>query len=90
MPILEANRYGKHRVLVLRMGRESDLHEVWELEPDVLLAGDLEASYVSPDNSLIVPTDTMKSTVHALAHDHLGTCRTTFARVLGAGSVRSC
>lgn len=90
MPILEANRYGRHRVRVLRMGRESDLYEVWELEPDVLLAGDLEASYVSPDNSLIVPTDTMKSTVHALAHDHLGTCRTTFARVLGAGSVRSC
>ncbi len=90
MPIFEANRYGKHRVRALRMGRESDLHEVCELEADVLLAGDLEASYVSPDNSLIVPTDTVKSTVHALAHDHLGTYHTNFARVLGAGSVRSC
>jgi urate oxidase len=84
MPILEANRYGKHRVRVLRVGRESELHEVCELEADVLLAGGLEASYVSPDNSSIMPTDTVKNTVHALAHDHLGTCRTTFARVLGA------
>jgi xanthine dehydrogenase accessory factor len=67
MPILEANRYGKHRVCVLRVGRASELHEVCELEADVLLAGDLEASYVSPDNSSIVPTDTVKDTVHALA-----------------------
>jgi urate oxidase len=30
-----------------------------------------------------VPTDTVKNTVHVLAHDHLQTCRTSFAKITG-------
>ncbi len=83
MPKLENSRYGKHRVRVLGVLREGGNHDVCEVEADVLLGGELAASYLSEDNTPIVPTDTVKNTVHALAHDALGTCRTTFARVLG-------
>ncbi|MDA0293158.1 MAG: urate oxidase [Verrucomicrobia bacterium] len=80
---LKSNQYGKAMVRVMKVLRGTQ-HEVCELEADVLLRGDLEGSYFGPDNSSIVPTDTVKNTVHALAYDALGTCRTSFAKVLGA------
>lgn len=83
MPTLVQNRYGKHRVRVLRVIKDTPEHEICELEVDLLLAGDLNASYLSDDNTSIVPTDTVKNTIHALAHDDLGTCRTRFAIMLG-------
>lgn len=82
MANLESNQYGKCRVRVLKVLR-GDRHQVCELEADVLLRGDLDGSYLSDDNSSIVPTDTVKNTVHALAYDHLGTCRVSFAKVIG-------
>ena len=84
MATLESNRYGKFRVRVMKVLRHDDSHhDVCELEADVLLHGELAGSYLSDDNSSIVPTDTVKSTVHILAHDHLETCRTSFAKVVG-------
>lgn len=83
MSKLTTNRYGKHKVRVLKVHREGERHEVCELEADVMLSGDLEGSYFSEDNSSIVPTDTVKNTVHVLAHDHLGTGRAAFATVIG-------
>jgi urate oxidase len=80
---LESNRYGKFRVRVMKVMRHDESrHDVCELEADVLLHGDLAGSYLSEDNSSIVPTDTVKNTVHVLAHDHLETCRTSFARII--------
>lgn len=83
MPRLEMNRYGKHRVRVLRVLQEDSTQDVCELEVDLLLGGDLADSYLTEDNASIVPTDTVKNTIHVLAHDHLGKCRTSFAGVLG-------
>lgn len=84
MATLESNRYGKFRVRVMKVHRHDDgRHDVCELEADVLLHGELAGSYLSDDNASIVPTDTVKNTVHFLAHDHLGTCRTSFAKTLG-------
>jgi urate oxidase len=81
---LESNRYGKFRVRVMKIIRHDETHhDVCELEADVLLQGNLAGSYLSDDNLSIIPTDTVKNTVHILAHDHLGTCRTSFARVIG-------
>lgn len=79
---VESNQYGKSRVRVLKVLR-GEKHEVCELEADVLLSGDLDGSYLSDDNSSIVPTDTVKNTIHLLAHDHLKTCRVDFAKVIG-------
>ncbi|MEM1083869.1 MAG: factor-independent urate hydroxylase [Verrucomicrobiota bacterium] len=83
MTKLTTNRYGKHKVRVMKVIRDGEHHEVCELEAAVLLEGDLEGSYLSDDNSSIVPTDTVKNTVHVLAHDHLATGRTAFAVKLG-------
>jgi urate oxidase len=80
---LESNRYGKFRVRVMKVLRHDDSqHDVCELEADVLLHGELAGSYLSDDNSSVVPTDTVKNTVHLLAHDHLETCRTSFAKII--------
>ncbi len=84
MPHLSQNRYGKSRVRFLKTIRHSETHhDVCEIEADVLLSGDLDSSYLSDDNSSIVPTDTCKNTLTLLAHDHLETCRNTFARIIG-------
>ncbi|MCW1923746.1 urate oxidase [Luteolibacter arcticus] len=84
MATLESNRYGKFRVRVMKVLRHDDSHhDVCELEADVLLHGELAGSYLSEDNSSVVPTDTVKNTVHVLAHDHLETCRTSFAKIIG-------
>jgi urate oxidase len=83
MARLESNRYGKHRVRVLKVLRDEGRHEVCELDVDVLLEGELTAAYHSADNSSIVPTDTVKNTVQVLALDALTTCRTSFSNVLG-------
>lgn len=84
MPTLTQNRYGKSRVRFLKTIRHSPTHhDVCELEADVLLSGDLDSSYLSEDNSSIVPTDTCKNTLHLLAHDHLSTCRNSFAKIIG-------
>lgn len=84
MATLESNRYGKFRVRVMKLIRHDETHhDVCELEADVLLQGELAGSYLSADNLSIVPTDTVKNTVHFLAHDHLETCRTSFAKVIG-------
>ena len=64
--------YGKQRVRVLKLMRQAARHELKELEIGVRLEGDFDASYTAADNSMVVPTDTMKNTIHALAHQHLG------------------
>lgn len=69
MSKLEYNHYGKHMVRLLRVKQNGNTHEVAEWEADVLLEGDLDGSYLSDDNASVVPTDTVKNTVLALAHD---------------------
>ena len=65
MSKLEFNHYGKHMVRLLRVNKNGPAHEVSEWEADVLLEGDLAGSYLSEDNSSVVPTDTVKNAVLA-------------------------
>lgn len=74
--------YGKQRVRVLKVLRGAPRHEVKELEVGVRLEGDFESSYTAADNSKVVATDTMKNTVHVLAHQHLGLQTEPFALLL--------
>ena len=69
--ILAENRYGKQRVRVLKVFRSADRHAVKELTVSCLLHGDFSAPHLGPDNSPVVPTDTVKNTVHILAKDIL-------------------
>lgn len=68
MNIVE-NRYGKSKVRVARIVRNEDRHEFYEMTVAIALEGDFDSSYRDGDNSLVLPTDTMKNTVYALAKD---------------------
>jgi urate oxidase len=83
MGTLGPSRYGKQKVRVMRKRVEGDRHSVVEISADVLLEGAFERSYLSDDNTQIVATDTVKNTIVALAHDHLGPCIEAFALILG-------
>lgn len=80
---LESNHYGKRVVRLLRVTREEIIHHVAEWEADALLEGDLAGSYLSDDNSSVVPTDTVKNTILALAHDLETATRDEFALAVG-------
>ncbi len=79
---LTAQRYGKDRVRVLKVLREGATHTVKELEVSVSLEGDFAESYTESDNAKVVPTDTMKNTVNAMAHRHLGAETEPFVKLL--------
>lgn len=67
MITLADNRYGKSRVRVMRVQRGPGQHSVTEWNVDVSLKGDFGDCFERGDNSRILPTDTMKNTVYALA-----------------------
>ncbi len=84
MPLI-SQRYGKARVRVLRVVREADgSHAVHEVTASVMLQGEFDDAYLTDDNHQVVPTDTMKNTVHALAREHLGGVLEHFALALGS------
>jgi urate oxidase len=80
--ILAENRYGKQRVRVLKVIRTPERHTVKELTVSCLLHGDFTAPHYGPDNSPVVPTDTVKNTVHVLAADFLTENSEAFATQL--------
>jgi urate oxidase len=79
---LASHRYGKSRVRVMKILRDGATHTIKELEVAVALEGDFATSYTAGDNSLVVATDTMKNTVHVLAHRHLGRETERFVQTL--------
>ena len=70
--MLGANRYGKSGVRVFKLHRGEDRDEITDVTVRVLLSGDYREAHVSGDNRNVLPTDTMKNTLYALAQDHLG------------------
>jgi urate oxidase len=71
---LGPNRYGKdgiRLVLVSRPDGDGGAHLLRDLTVDVRLEGDFETVHTEGDNSSVLPTDTMRSTVYALAKEHL-------------------
>jgi len=67
MITLGENQYGKSRVRVMKVERYGDRHEVFEWNVEVWLKGDFTECFEDGDNSRILPTDTMKNTVHSIA-----------------------
>ena len=67
---LGENNYGKQRVRLLRVARQESRHDIKELTLGIRLDGDFEAAHTKGDNQKILPTDTMKNTVYALARQH--------------------
>src|SRR5882724_6267972 len=65
--VLCGNNYGKSRVRVLKVTRHPDRHDLVELAVGVQFEGDFDAVHTAGDNRGVLPTDTMKNTVNALA-----------------------
>jgi urate oxidase len=65
--ILVQNNYGKSRVRMVKVARHGDRHDLQEIEVKIAFEGDFETAHTVGDNSRILPTDTMKNTVYALA-----------------------
>jgi urate oxidase len=67
---LGKNTYGKNAVNLSRIIRHNDYHEFRQISVNVVLEGDFETAHTLGDNSMILPTDTQKNTVYALAKEH--------------------
>jgi urate oxidase len=67
---LGPNRYGKAETRLVTVARDGDRHTLTDLTVSVALAGDLDATHLTGDNSAVLPTDTQKNTVYALARRH--------------------
>ncbi|HUY82448.1 MAG TPA: urate oxidase [Acidobacteriaceae bacterium] len=81
---LSENQYGKARVRVMKVGRGAGQHRVDEWTVEVWLTGDFARCFLEGDNSVILPTDTMKNTVYSLARDSKATTIEGFAKELVA------
>ncbi len=81
-PKLIQQRYGKSQVRLSRIVRTDSRHEFTELTIDISLSGDFDRAYTDGDNQQVIPTDTMKNTVYALAKTQgIASCE-NFAQVL--------
>lgn len=71
--VLGRNQYGKAEVRVVKITRDTDRHEIEDLNVTSQLRGDFAAAHLDGDNAHVVPTDTQKNTVYAFARDGIGT-----------------
>lgn len=67
---LASNSYGKSGIRLVKLARRGGRHDVADLTVAVRFEGDFEAAHSAGDNSGVLPTDTMKNTVYALAKEH--------------------
>jgi urate oxidase len=61
------NSYGAAHVRLVKVRRLQDRHDMKELSVGIQFEGEFESSYTSGDNRSILPADTIKNTVYALA-----------------------
>jgi urate oxidase len=67
---LVQDSYGKYAVRVGKITRYDDHHDFKEIHVNIQLEGDFTTVYTEGDNTSVLPTDTMKNTIYALAQDH--------------------
>ncbi|KAB8192824.1 urate oxidase [Nonomuraea phyllanthi] len=67
---LGPNRYGKAEIRLVRVVRDGPVHHVKDLNVSTSLSGDMEAVHLTGDNAAVLPTDSQKNAVYALAGKH--------------------
>ena len=63
------DNYGKSRVRLMKVARHGEHHELQNLTVKITFEGDFTGVHTIGDNSLVLPTDTMKNTVYTLARE---------------------
>src|SRR6478672_5443693 len=79
---LGKDSYGKNAINLSKIIRHEGYHEFRQISVNVSLQGDFERAYTMGDNSKILPTDTQKNTVYALAKEHFTSSIEDFALYL--------
>lgn len=82
MARLGANRWGKSEVRLSKVHRGNRVDDFSDLTVQVLLEGEVEGAHTEGDNSSVLPTDTMRNTIYALAPDNLTKDLEAFGAVL--------
>ena len=67
--MLAENSYGKSGIRLVKVVRREGGHDLRDVTVAVRFEGRFEAAHVAGDNSAVLPTDTMKNTVYALARE---------------------
>ncbi len=71
MPVtLSENNYGKQAVRLVTVRRGAERHRLQDVTVAIHFSGDFTSAYTDGDNQEVLPTDTMKNTVYALAAQH--------------------
>jgi urate oxidase len=65
--MLAETAYGKSSVRLVKVTRRRDRHDLKDLTVAIRFEGEYDRSYTEGDNRDVLPTDTMKNTVYALA-----------------------
>lgn len=81
--VLGANQYGKAENRVVRIYRDTDRHEIRDLNVSTSLRGDFEDAHITGDQAKVLPTDTQKNTAFAYAKEHGVTSPEDYAIALG-------
>ncbi|HEX9759754.1 MAG TPA: urate oxidase [Candidatus Acidoferrales bacterium] len=66
---LADNSYGAARVRVARVHRHTERHDFQEMDVVIRFEGDFESAFTSGSNKKILPADTIKNTVYAMARE---------------------
>lgn len=67
--VLGPNQYGKAENRVVRIYRDSDRHEIRDVNVSTSLRGDFSAAHRTGDQAQVLPTDTQKNTCYAYAKE---------------------
>ncbi len=81
--VLGANQYGKAENRVVRIYRDTDRHQIRDLNVSTALRGDFDEAHTTGDQINVLPTDTQKNTSFAFAKEHGVTSPEDYAIALG-------
>src|ERR1043165_3890114 len=79
---LGANSYGKSAVRLVKISRDGQRDTIRDFTVDLTLEGAFDAAHTAGDNSMVLPTDTMKNVVYAKARETAVGSPEKFALVL--------
>jgi urate oxidase len=87
---LGSNQYGKAENRVVRIYRDTDRHEIRDLNVSTSLRGDFAAAHTDGDQSQVLPTDTQKNTAFAYAKKHGVSSPEDYALALAGRLLEAC
>jgi len=67
--VLGQDQYGKAETRVVRIYRDTERHEIRDLNVSTALRGDFAAAYLAGDQAAVLPTDSQKNTCFAYAKE---------------------